>query len=139
MLRERYGLDNGYVVVETEKNANICIMTRKEFNRINDAEDRRNKQKNKKAVSERIIFNGGGTKMNRMEFKESNEYKKMIEKIKSYSKGFRFNIPYYKMTTGQKNAMHIVTNDCIKEKIIESVSFGLDLSGNVTEQMFVRL
>lgn len=77
--------------------------------------------------------------MNRMEFKKSNEYKEMIEKIKSYSKGFRFNIPYYKMTTGQKNAMYIVTNDCIKEKIIESVSFDLDLSGNVTEEMFVRL
>ncbi len=79
------------------------------------------------------------TKMNRMEFKKSNEYKEMIEKIKGYSKGFKFNIPYYKMTTRQKNAMHIVTNDCIKEKIIESVSIGLDLTGNVTDEMFVRL
>lgn len=77
--------------------------------------------------------------MNRMEFKESNEYKEMIEKINGYSKGFKFTIPYGKMTTGQKNAMHIVTNDCVKEKIIESISIGLDLTGNVTEEMFVRL
>ena len=77
--------------------------------------------------------------MNRMEFKKSNEYKEMIEKIKGYSKGFKFNIPYYKMTTGQKNAMYIVIDNCIKEKIIEIVSIGLDLSGNVTEEMFVRL
>ena len=50
MLKERYSLDNGYVAVETEKNGNFCIMSRKEFNRINDVEDRRNKQKKEKAA-----------------------------------------------------------------------------------------
>lgn len=50
MLKETYALDHGYVAAKTEKNGNFCIMSRKEFNRINDAEYRRNKQKNKKAA-----------------------------------------------------------------------------------------
>jgi len=81
----------------------------------------------------------GGLKMNRIEFKESKEYKDAVEKIKSYSKRFKFTLPYYKMTKGQKNAMHIITDDCIKKKIIDSVSFGLDLTGNITEETFIRL
>lgn len=44
----------------------------------------------------------GGLKMNRMEFKESKEYKDVVEKIKSYPKRFKFTLPYYKMTKGQK-------------------------------------
>lgn len=40
--------------------------------------------------------------MNRMEFKESKEYKDVVEKIKSYPKRFKFTLPYYKMTKGQK-------------------------------------
>lgn len=64
--------------------------------------------------------------MNRMEFKESNEYKEMIEKIKSYSKGFRFNIPYYKMTTGQKNAMYIVIDGNEYSCLILPVSVGFN-------------
>ena len=71
--------------------------------------------------------------MNREEFRE------LVEKIKGYSKGFRFTIPYYKMTTGQKHAIHVVTNDCIKEKIIESVSIGVSLEGKITEETFVKL
>ena len=77
--------------------------------------------------------------MNRVEFRESKEYKDAVERIKSYSKGFNFTLPYYKMTKGQKNAMHIIVDDCIKEKIIDSVSFGLDLTGNITEETFIRL
>lgn len=77
--------------------------------------------------------------MNRREFKKSKEYQDSIEKIKGYSRGFKFTLPYYKMTQGQKNAMYIITDDCIKEKIIDSISFGLDLTGNVTEETFIRL
>lgn len=88
---------------------------------------------------DQIMILLGGLKMNRIEFKESKEYKDAVEKIKSYSKRFKFTLPYYKMTKGQKNAMHIITDDCIKKKIIDSVSFGLDLTGNITEETFIRL
>jgi len=77
--------------------------------------------------------------MNKIEFKKSKEYKDAVEKIKGYSKGFKFTLPYYKMTQGQKNAMNIVTRDCMSDKIIESISLGLDLNGDITEETFVRL
>ena len=73
------------------------------------------------------------------EFRNSQEYENLIKKIKNYPKGFKFTLPYYKMTQGQKNAMDIITNDSIKEKLIESVSIGLSLSGEIVEETFVRL
>jgi|GEM_PF-2031055 len=77
--------------------------------------------------------------MNRIEFKESKEYKELLDKIKGYPKGFKFTLPYYKMSQGQKNAINVVTNDCVKDKIICSTAFGLDLKGNITEETFIRL
>ncbi len=50
MLKERYSLDNGYVAVETEKNGNFCIMSRKEFNKIKNMIRHNEKLKNKKAA-----------------------------------------------------------------------------------------
>lgn len=77
--------------------------------------------------------------MTKKQFRNSQEYENLIKKIKNYPKGFKFTLPYYKMTQGQKNAMDIITNDSIKEKIIDSVSCGLDLTGNITEETFIRL
>lgn len=73
------------------------------------------------------------------EFKNSKEYADMVEKIKSYSVGFVFTIPYYKMTQKQINGMNIVTLDCIKSGILESLSIGLDIHGNPTEEKFKRI
>lgn len=72
------------------------------------------------------------------EFKESKEYAELMGKIKNYSKGFKFTIPYYKMTKGQKNAINIIIHDCVNEKIITSVSVGLDLEGDITEETFIK-
>lgn len=77
--------------------------------------------------------------MTKKEFRNSQEYKELVEKIKGYSKGFKFTSPYYKMTQGQKNAIDIITSDCVKEKIIDSVSIGLQLDGTITEETFIRL
>lgn len=77
--------------------------------------------------------------MTAREYKNSQEYENSIKKIRNYPKGFKFTLPYYKMTQGQKNAMDIITNDSIKEKLIESVSIGLSLSGEIVEETFVRL
>lgn len=77
--------------------------------------------------------------MTEKQFRNSQEYENSIKKIRNYPKGFKFTLPYYKMTQGQKNGIGIIANDCIKEKIIESVSFGLSLSGEITEETFVRL
>jgi hypothetical protein len=77
--------------------------------------------------------------MNKVEFKESKEYKELLDKIKGYPKGFKFTLPYYKMSQGQKNAINVVTKDCVNCKIICSTSLGLDLKGNITEETFIRL
>lgn len=47
--------------------------------------------------------------MTKEEFRKSKEYADMVEKIKGYSVGFVFTIPYYKMTHKQLNGMNIVT------------------------------
>ncbi len=77
--------------------------------------------------------------MNSTEFKESNEYKNAVKKICSYSKGFVFTIPYHKMTQGQKKAMDIITSECINRKIIDSHSIGLNVTGQIVEESFIRL
>ena len=43
------------------------------------------------------------------------------------------------MTEGQKDAVHIITNDCIKKRIIDSIAIGLRLDGTITEETFVKL
>lgn len=77
--------------------------------------------------------------MTRQEFINSQEYADMITKVKGYSTGFEFNIPYYKMTSAQRNAMEIVVRDCVESGIIESVAVSLDLDGKVTEEKFKRI
>lgn len=77
--------------------------------------------------------------MNAQQFRESREYADAHRKINSYRKGFKFTIPYYKMTEGQRNAMQILLNDCTKQGLIESISTGISLDLDVTEETFVRL
>lgn len=77
--------------------------------------------------------------MTRKEFLESKEYKDMMNKIKGYSKGFTFTIPFYKMTQGQKKGMNIVLDNACKEGLIESLSISLSLECNVTEEEYRRL
>ena len=77
--------------------------------------------------------------MTKKEFRNSQEYKELVEKIKGYSKGFEFTLPYYKMTQGQKNAIQIVVDDCIKKRILDSISIGLQLDGTITEETFIKL
>lgn len=77
--------------------------------------------------------------MNKKEFRNHETYKECVNRIKAYKSGFTFTIPYYKMTTGQKNGMLIVIRDCMKNGLIQSVSFSLDLQGNTTEETFKRL
>lgn len=77
--------------------------------------------------------------MTKQEFKSSKEFAELVHKIKCYKKGFKFTIPYYKMTKPQINAMNIVTQYCVESEIIESVEIGLDITGNRTEETFRRL
>lgn len=77
--------------------------------------------------------------MTKTEFRNSAIYKKYMERIKGYSKGYNFTIPYYKMTRPQINAINVILNDAVKAKIIDSMSFGINLEGEITEETYMRL
>ena len=73
------------------------------------------------------------------EFRKTDDYKEALNKIKGYSKGFEFTLDYSKIPKKKGNALKIIMRDCIEEKIIESVSIGLSLEGEQTEETFRRL
>ena len=73
------------------------------------------------------------------ELRETDGYKKAFDKIKGYPKGFKFTLDYTKIPKAKGNALKIITRDCLKEKIIESVAIGLSLEGEQTEETFRRL
>ena len=73
------------------------------------------------------------------EFRETDGYKEAFDKIKGYPRGFKFTLDYTKIPKAKGNALKIITRDCIKEKIIESVAIGLSLEGKQTEETFRRL
>lgn len=77
--------------------------------------------------------------MTRSELRTSNEYIDAVEKIRGYHKGFKFTIPFYEMTTGQKNAMRIILNDCEEKGLIKSTSIGINLSLELAEETFERI
>lgn len=77
--------------------------------------------------------------MNKAEFMQSEEFKRLVQKIEGYSKGFIFTLPIYKMSKAQKNGIDIIIRHCINSGIIQSISIGLDISGNVTEETYIRL
>ena len=77
--------------------------------------------------------------MTKTEFRKSKEYKEAIDKIKAYSIGFTFTLQYEKIPTGKCNALRIITKDCIDIGILESISIGLDIQGNITDETYKRI
>ena len=72
------------------------------------------------------------------ELRQHDEYQKAMEKIKNYSKGFKFTLNYSQIPTAKANALKIIMRDCEENGLIESVSMGLDLMGNLMEETFIR-
>ena len=77
--------------------------------------------------------------MTRQEFRESEKYKKCVEKIKGYNPGFTFTLNYKNIPKGKVKALEIVTSDCIREGILESIQIGLALDGSFTNETFKRI
>lgn len=77
--------------------------------------------------------------MTRQEFRESEEYKKCINKIKGYVPGFTFTLNYKNIPKGKVKALEIVTSDCIKEGILDSVRIGVALDGSLVDETFKRI
>lgn len=77
--------------------------------------------------------------MTLQELRQTEEYKKAVDKIKGYRKGFEFTLNYGKIPKAKGNALKIITRDCIENGILESISFGLDLQGNFVDETYRRL
>lgn len=73
------------------------------------------------------------------ELRKHPDYKKAVEKVRGYRKGFKFTMNYADIPTAKGNALKVVLHDCVNEKLLESVSFGLALDGTVTDETFVRI
>lgn len=77
--------------------------------------------------------------MTKSEFRESKEYKEAIEKIKSYPIGFTFTLKYGEIPKEKGNALNIITRDCIDMGVLESISIGLDIQGDLVEEEYKRI
>lgn len=77
--------------------------------------------------------------MTKAEFRKSKEYKESMEKIKKYPKGFTFSLKYGEIPKAKGNALRILTEDCIKNGILESISIGLNIHGEFVEEEYKRL
>ncbi len=77
--------------------------------------------------------------MTKAEFRESKEYREMIEKIKNYPTGFKFKLHYASIPKKKGNALKVITKDCIDAGILESVSIGIDICGNFVEEEYQRI
>lgn len=77
--------------------------------------------------------------MSTEEFKASKQYAEYMDRIRNYPKGFEFTLPYWKMTKQIRNAIDIITRDAEKEHLIESISIGISLDLEETEETFKRI
>ena len=73
------------------------------------------------------------------ELRNSEDYKKAVDKIKGYSKGFEFTVYYNQMNTPLKNAMYKILKDCTDQGLIESIQMGVNLDMEITDETFRRL
>lgn len=77
--------------------------------------------------------------MTKKEFRESQEYKNAVDKIKRYNKGFRFTLEYHKIPEAKLRALRIVLNDCVQHGLIESERIGVALNGAIVDETFKKL
>ena len=77
--------------------------------------------------------------MNIQEMRQTKDYMEAVEKIKAYPIGFVFTLKYSEIPKKKGNALKVITSDCIKMGIIESISFDLDLCGNCTAETYRRI
>lgn len=77
--------------------------------------------------------------MTTQELRQTKDYKDAVDKIKKYHKNFKFTLNYSQIPKAKGNALRIITRDMIEEKILESISIGIDLQGNICDETFRRL
>ena len=77
--------------------------------------------------------------MTKEELRKRSGYIEAVEKIRNYSKGFTFTLDFSRIPKAKANALRIVLKDCENMGLIESISFGLDIQGNLVEEEYKRI
>lgn len=77
--------------------------------------------------------------MNHEELRQHPEYRKCVDIIKGYRKGFILTMNYSNIPVKKGNALKVVLRDCVKDGLLECVSMGLDIHGNLVEEVYKRL
>ena len=73
------------------------------------------------------------------ELRNHEEYAICFKKIEGYKKGFEFTLHYSQIPTPKANALKIVMQDAIDQGLIESISTGWSLEGQLTEETFRKI
>lgn len=77
--------------------------------------------------------------MTREQLRKTTDYTEAMNKIRKYSKGFQFTLYYSEIPKAKANALKILMNDCIKCGLVESISIGVTIQGNIADETFRKL
>lgn len=77
--------------------------------------------------------------MTREQLRKTTDYAEAMDKVRKYSKDFQFTLYYSEIPKAKANALKILMNDCIKCRLIESISIGVSLQGDIADETFRRL
>lgn len=73
------------------------------------------------------------------EMRKTEEYTKIVQKVKKYRKGFEFTLDVNVIPKPQWNALRMVMRDLEKQGLIENIEFDYSIDGELVEEKYVRL
>lgn len=73
------------------------------------------------------------------EMRKTEEYTKIVQKVKKYRKGFEFTLDINVIPRPQWNALRMVMRDLEKQGLIENIEFGYSIDGELVEGKYARL
>lgn len=73
------------------------------------------------------------------EMRKTEEYTKIVQKVKKYRKGFEFTLDINAIPRPQWNALRMVMRDLEKQGLIENIEFGYSIDGELVEEKYARL
>lgn len=73
------------------------------------------------------------------EMRKTEEYTKIVQKVKKYRKGFEFTLDVNVIPRPQWNALRMVMRDLEKQGLIENIEFGYSIDGELVEEKYARL
>ena len=64
------------------------------------------------------------------DFRKTKQYKNSMCRIKNYKRGFIFSFNYKEISNAKRNVLNILTEDCVKNGILEILNVTSGISGN---------